>query len=50
MEYQIIEECGIIELEHEVNKLIKKGWKPQGGVSVIKVGYEYYYTQAIIKE
>ena len=41
------------ELDDKVNKLIKDGWKPQGGVSVSTEvhGYKTWYTicQAMVK-
>ena len=34
MEYQILVADNLTALEQEVNRLCKKGWKPQGGVQV----------------
>lgn len=44
MEYIVISESDIEHLEEEVNKAIKKGWEPQGGVAVS----DSYY-QAMVK-
>ena len=57
MQYTIVtveEEYRVFEkLEKEVNKLIREGWKPLGGISVMKP-YESLYkicaSQAMIKE
>ena len=32
--YKLIERAGAGELEIEVNRLIKEGWVPQGGISI----------------
>ena len=32
MKYKIIEESYTLDLEREVNKAIKQGWKPIGGI------------------
>ena len=32
MKYKIIEEIYVVDLEREVNAVIKQGWKPIGGV------------------
>lgn len=63
MEYRIIVEKTYSDLEKYVNKLIKDGWKPQGGVAISIYDEEYYdfsfkcnitkikcdYAQAMIK-
>lgn len=54
MEYKVIQENSILGLENELNKLLKEGWKPQGGICVVRniTGFgtnEYLYLQAIIK-
>jgi hypothetical protein len=52
MEYRIAgPQKGTSDFEEEVNRLIKDGWSPQGGLCVAVVGdYDCYYTQAMIKE
>ena len=37
-------------LEDQVNKLIKQGWTPQGGVFVFGSPTGWHYWQAMIKE
>ena len=54
MEYKVLEEILLIELETKVNILIKKGWKLQGGISVSRAkhsggNYELLHYQALIK-
>ncbi|MBE5813483.1 MAG: DUF1737 domain-containing protein [Clostridiales bacterium] len=57
MEYKIVtvidEHYAIEKLEEKVNEFIKMGWKPIGGVSIIKL-YEYnsrrQASQAMIKD
>ena len=46
MEYNVAWESSIIKFRNEVNRMIKDGWKPQGGISV---SGKWYY-QAMIKE
>jgi hypothetical protein len=45
VEYIVISESATESLEEEVDKAIKKGWKPQGGVVVD--GSAFY--QAMVK-
>jgi len=45
MEYKVVAKVRLYELEEEVNKLIKDGWKPQGGIAVTSA-----YAQAMVKE
>ena len=52
MEYKIVEAAyqeGLIKL---VNENIKLGWKPQGGISVVRnlSGSTFNYCQAMIKD
>ena len=41
-------------IEHQVNELLREGWKPIGGVSILNTecGYPHMYviSQAVIKE
>lgn len=58
MEYKIVTvadisiDRAINELEEKVNNLIKTGWKPIGGISIIAAPYGTYHkaSQAMIKE
>ena len=49
MKYKVVEESFRHDFEIEVNKLIKDGWEPLGGMSY-SAGYGYgeTYTQAMI--
>ncbi len=38
------------KFENEVNKKIKMGWKPIGGISVLVFDGSYMFSQAMIKE
>ena len=50
MKYKVVEKPFKYDLEMEVNKLIKEGWKPLGGMSYSCVYvYGKTYTQAMIK-
>lgn len=52
MEYKVVIANDLGTLEYEVNRLIKQGWKPQGGICVSSMN-EYYlafsYNQAMVK-
>jgi hypothetical protein len=50
MQYKIIKSLMYSFLESEVEKWIKIGWRPQGGICVIKVNAEKEYYQAMVKE
>lgn len=50
VEYRIIEERYAWDLEEQVNKLIKLGWKPQGGLVYWASGMSSFYKQAMVKE
>lgn len=48
--YQILYEESHYDLTEKVRKLIKAGWRPQGGVSVqTVVGYRQSWAQAMVK-
>ncbi len=49
MEYTIVTTSSFEDLMKQVNKQIKKGWIPQGGVSVVEKGGICLYSQAMIK-
>jgi hypothetical protein len=40
----------VFSLAMQVNDHTSKGWKPQGGIAVVKDGCETRYYQAMIKE
>ncbi|MDV3537954.1 hypothetical protein CMU94_02305 [Elizabethkingia anophelis] len=46
MEYKVISNSNLNELEKEINDYLTKGWKPQGGVCL--VSFSFY--QAIVKD
>ena len=50
MDYQIVKREMPYEVEHEVLKLIKLGWVPQGGVSHLRANGASNYAQAMVKE
>ena len=53
MEYQVISADSIFGeygLTKKVNELCKKGWRPQGGVSVLSKGCSDYFYQAMVKD
>lgn len=50
MEYQILEADSTYDLEKDVNKYIAMGWKPIGGVSVIRGLTEDNFIQAMIRD
>ena len=53
MDYKIVVEETYHELETEVKKLLKKGWKLQGGVSPFTEGpnnTKFWFYQAMVKE
>lgn len=51
MEYRIVEGAQVMQkFIDEVNKLMKEGWRPQGGIAVIDNENAWYYYQAMIKE
>lgn len=37
------------DLDREVNERLQEGWRPQGGVSVLKDGDWLYASQAVVK-
>jgi hypothetical protein len=34
----------------EVNRLMKEGWRPQGGIAALDTENAWYYFQAMIKD
>ena len=50
MQYMIVTNYRPEDLATEVNKLIKDGWKPQGGISMAdKGGMNLTFAQALVK-
>ena len=51
MKYRIVYAQSIEKvLEEQVNKLLKQGWRPQGGVFVVGSPTGWHYWQAMVKE
>ena len=53
MEYTIVIANTLSNLETRVNEHIKKGWRPQGGITIqrnMQFNNVEYYFQAMIKE
>ncbi len=50
MEYRIISKKNENELEREINEMLRKGWKPQGGLVVVDAPDSWIYWQAVIRE
>jgi hypothetical protein len=48
--YIALERYDTFALSQAVNEYIRKGWKPQGGVSAFKSGTGSVYVQALIKK
>jgi len=41
MRYKIVSTTSRSDLERQVNKLIKKGWKPLGGIAIMDKSLEF---------
>ncbi len=51
MEYRIVDGSSRYDLQDNVNRLIKSGWKLQGGISFLyHSGYRQTWVQAMVKE
>lgn len=58
MQYTVVTGNGSTNLSEEVNRLIAEGWKPFGGISMVRVDTTtgnvqtvgYAFAQAMIKE
>lgn len=56
MEYMIAKEDDFYEysalsrLEAKVNAMIARGWVPQGGIQVYKIGGNYTAIQAMVRK
>jgi len=49
MKYTIVKTEYYSLIEDQVNKLIKQGWVPQGGLATLSTVNSYYYLQAMVK-
>lgn len=49
-EYFIIDRYTISDLSYEVNKMIKDGWQPQGGITTITEYNSYKFYQPMVKQ
>ena len=49
VEYTVLSYSSLDSLIREVNRMIKDGWKPLGGIASARESYAYFY-QAMIKE
>lgn len=52
MEYKVVDGKKEYELAEKVNALIKQGWRPQGGVSVVMTDSIFYVWlfQAMVRD
>ena len=51
MEYKIVTGTTSYEVDRQVNRMQKTGWKPLGGVSVATHSHNMlYFAQAMVKE
>lgn len=53
MEYRIVVHnvtSNFIDFVLEINTRMKEGWKPQGGLAILKDREDIYFYQAMIKE
>lgn len=50
MKYRILEKRSVYELQDEVNELIGRGWRPQGGVAIDSQGIGESVLQAMVKD
>jgi hypothetical protein len=49
MEYSILSAPSPAWLINAVNRAIKEGWRPQGGVVIEQIGNTISYLQAVVK-
>jgi len=47
-EYYVIQQTELIDLMNETNRLIQKGWIPQGGASKYSMNGKTMYLQAMV--
>ncbi len=52
IEYMIVAESYEVtgSFAEKINALIAKGWKPQGGVSSLRDGVNWHFSQAMTRE
>ena len=48
-DYCVIKEDALSGLQKEVQRLLGKGWVPQGGIAIESMSYSNQYYQAMIK-
>jgi hypothetical protein len=46
----MVQDDAAVKFTDEVNRLMKEGWRPQGGMSVIWDETYTYYYQAMIRD
>lgn len=50
MQYKVVHGDGIVDIEKEVQELMRQGWKPQGGISeTTYIGGQVLLVQAMVK-
>lgn len=49
-DYRVVEARNPTSLKEEVQRFIKNGWKPIGGVAVCELYGKSQYLQALVKE
>lgn len=49
-DYKVVQARNPTSLEEEVQRFIKNGWKPIGGVAVCELYGKSQYLQALVKE
>lgn len=47
--YAVLRHTEVNDLELEVIKFMKEGWKPTGGVSILLKGASAFYYQAMVR-
>lgn len=45
--YDVVSSVSLLGLKEGVNKMLQRGWRTQGGISVTAVGSGYIYHQAV---
>jgi hypothetical protein len=47
-EYELVSGCGLEAFNEKINKMIKRGWQPFGGISVCVDDNNIFYSQAMV--
>lgn len=52
MKYVVIRRADLIEFEETISRMLRDGWTPVGGVSIMDgaLGYDKFYIQAMMTE